>query len=260
MNGASSLDHCSMGQYLEQRRSLVHYKLIRRLTIMKRVVLFVLILGVLFEGHVGAQVMEFGIKATPDGISEIGFVYSEYYRVQPAVVVDLERKRLSEDDMSVLLFISGRARVAPEVILRWRLAGDSWWMITERLRLDPMEIYYVPVSEHVQPGPPFGKAYGHFKAKRHSKLSDAFLKERRIAFDDDDIRNLVQLRLVSEYYGYPPEEIIKRRERGERFSRMIRYEHEKRHEKKNLKEKMREEKADKRHKKGHDHPDKGGRQ
>lgn len=228
---------------------------------MKRLVLSALMLGVLFEGHVGAQVMEFGLKAAPDGISEIGFVYSEYYHVQPTVVVDLERKRLSEDDMSVLLFLSGRGRIAPEVILRWRLAGDSWWMITERLKLDS-EIYYVPVPEHVQPGPPFGKAYGHFKVKRRGKqtLSDTFLKERRIAFDDDDIRNLVQLRLVSEYYGYPPEEIIKRRERGEQFGRMIRYEHEKKHTKKNLKEKMKEEKADKRHKKGHDHPGKGGRQ
>lgn len=229
---------------------------------MKRLILFALILGMTFEGYVGAQVMEFSLKAAPDGISEIGLVYSEYYRVQPAVVVDLERKRLSEDDMSVLLFLSGMGRVAPEVILRRRLAGDSWWMITERLRLDPMKIYYVPVPEHVQPGPPFGKAYGHFKVKQRGKLtlSDTLLKEHRIALDDDDIRNLVQLRLVSEYYGYPPEEIIKRRERGEQFGRMIRYEHEKRHRKKNLKEKMGGEKADKRHKKGHDHPGNGGRQ
>lgn len=233
---------------------------------MKRLAISTLILSVLLAGHAGAQVMEFGLKATPKGISEIGFVYTEYYRVQPAVVVDLER-RLSEDDMSVLLFLSGKSRTAPDVILRWRLAGDSWWIITERLRLDPLEIYYVPLPDYVQPGPPFGKAYGHFKEKHRGKrtLRDALVKERRIAFDDDDIRNLVQLRLVSEYYGYSPEEVIKRRERGELFSRMIRAEHEKRHGKRHLKdvmkeekrERKKEEKAEKKHKKEYGHPGKG---
>ncbi len=203
-------------------------------------------LWILFGISAGAQVMEFGFKATPEGITEIGFVYSEYYRVQPAVIVDLEKRRLPEDDMSVLLFLSGRAHVAPEVILKWRLAGESWWVITERLRLDPVTVYYVPIPDHVQPGPPFGKAYGYFKKRKHGKTleQEVFAKGRGPLFDDDDIRNLVQLRLVSDYYRYRPEDVMARRSRGEHFRNIIKAEHEKKHGKKGLRDVLKEDKQE----------------
>lgn len=232
---------------------------------MKRL-LMVTAIWMLLVGGVHAQVIEFGLKATPEGITEIGFVYSEYYRIPPAVVVDLERRRLPEDDISVLLFLSARARVAPEVILRWRLGGESWWLITERLRLDPVTVYYVPIPEHVRPGPPFGKAYGYFRQHHQKKGLASRLVEKQSGhlLDDDDIRNLVQLRLVSEYYGYRPEYVMERRGGGEHFGRIIRTEHEKKHGKKSLKDALKEEKRAERAEKKQkmhedDHPGKGGR-
>ena len=38
--------------------------------------------------------------------------------------------------------------------------GMSWWDISVRYGIRP-EVYYVPVA--VAPGPPYGKAWGHYK-------------------------------------------------------------------------------------------------
>lgn len=200
-------------------------------------------------GSADAQTMEFGMKVGPGGLSEIGFVYSEYYRVQPAVVVDLERRRLPEDDVSVLLFLSQQSGMAPAMILKWRAAGDSWWVITQRLRLDPVAVYYVPVPDHVRPGPPYGRAYGHYRKhpqgkQKKSSLREAAEQRQAFVFDDDDIRNLVQLRLVSGHYGYRAEEVMQRRERGELFNRMIRTEYERKHRKSSLREAVQEPQRD----------------
>ncbi len=200
-------------------------------------------------GAADAQTMEFGMKVGPGGLSEIGFVYSEYYRVQPAVVVDLERRRLPEDDVSVLLFLSQHSGMAPAMILKWRVAGDSWWVITQRLRLDPVAVYYVPIPDHVHPGPPYGKAYGHYRKhpqgkQKKSSLREAAEQRQAFVFDDDDIRNLVQLRLVSGHYGYRAEEVMQRRERGELFNRMIKTEYERKHGKSSLREAAQEPQRD----------------
>jgi hypothetical protein len=68
-------------------------------------------------------------------------------------------------------------------------------------------VYYVPVA--VRSGPPYGRAYGHYKKPR---------KEwNTIVLTDADVVNLVELRFISEHYHVAPERVIDLRERDVDF-------------------------------------------
>ena len=69
-------------------------------------------------------------------------------------------------------------------------------------------MYYVPLKSN--PGPPYGKAYGYFKNKPRKEW-------KNINFTDEDIINLVNLRFISDYYGYDPTQIVKMRNEGKGF-------------------------------------------
>jgi len=63
----------------------------------------------------------------------------------------------------VVFFIADRAGLKPAPVIELRDLKKSWLDITIHFGLSP-EIYYVPVT--VDPGPPYGKAYGYFKKHR----------------------------------------------------------------------------------------------
>jgi hypothetical protein len=70
------------------------------------------------------------------------------------------------------------------------------------------EVFYVPLKG--KPGPPYGKAWGHYKNKKKNKWA-------QIRLTDADIVNFVNLKFISEKYGYAPEEVVKMRAKGQSF-------------------------------------------
>ena len=133
-------------------------------------------------------------------IGDFHVAVANYYRVPEREVIVLRERRIPDDEIPVALFIAQRAAVRPATIVDLRLRGDSWWDISVRFGLEP-DVYYVPVA--VTPGPPYGKAYGHYKKPRN--------RWNTIVLSDADILNLVQLRFLSDHYGVPPEQIIELR-------------------------------------------------
>jgi hypothetical protein len=79
--------------------------------------------------------------------------------------------------------------------------------ITLHFGLGP-DIYYVPVREVY--GPPYGRAYGHYKNKHRKDW-------HRIRLDDHEVVDMVNLRFMSEHYGRPPEEVMRMRSSGKSF-------------------------------------------
>ncbi len=164
-----------------------------------------------------AQVTVSGTVATPR--MAISATYSDYYKAEPKVVEGLVAQKVSDDDISVALFLSNQAKVTPEVLISYRTKGLSWADITIKIGVKP-DVFFVVLPAN--PGPPYGKAWGHWKKRKaHPTL----------VFDlgDDDLRNLVQLRLVSEHYKVKPEEVIKWRGSGKAFQAIISDEHGKKH-------------------------------
>ncbi len=79
--------------------------------------------------------------------------------------------------------------------------------ITLHFGLAP-DIYYIPVKS--VSGPPYGRAYGHYKNKHRKDW-------HKIRLVDSEVVDLVNLRFMSEHYGRPPEEVMRMRSGGKSF-------------------------------------------
>jgi hypothetical protein len=136
-------------------------------------------------------------------IGDFHVAVANYYHVPEREVVVIRERRISDDELPIVLFMAREARVPASRIVALRESGRSWWAISVHLGIRP-EVYYVPVA--VTPGPPYGKAYGHYKKKPRDKWNT-------IVLADDDIMHLVHLRFLSEHYHIAPERVIEARGR-----------------------------------------------
>ena len=148
-----------------------------------------------------------GMSFGSEGLRSFYLAIGEYYRVPERQIAIIRDRRIPDYDVPVVLFIADRARVAPEIVMDYRMRGMSWMDISLHFGL-PADIYYVPVTRSY--GPPYGHAYGHYKNKHN----------RNIRLDDDDVVNMVNLRFMSERYGYAPDEVIRMRSSGKNFVRI----------------------------------------
>ena len=154
-----------------------------------------LVMGALFvPDRVDAQT-PFSVSAQ---VGNFHVAVANYYQVPQREVIVLRERRIRDDELPVVLFIAQRASVTPATIVDMRLRGMSWWDISVRYGIRP-EVYYVPVV--VTPGPPYGKAWGHYKKKPRKQWDT-------IVLADDEVVNLVHVRFLSDYYDVPPERVI----------------------------------------------------
>ncbi|OGW18806.1 MAG: hypothetical protein A3G93_13485 [Nitrospinae bacterium RIFCSPLOWO2_12_FULL_45_22] len=138
-------------------------------------------------------------------------VYIDYFRVKPSLIETLA-ERIIYEEIPVVLFISQRTKTNPDILLNWRLGGANWLDISLRLGLSP-DIYYVPIPRQARVGPPFGNAYGYYRKR--------VPKARYITLSNEDIINLVLLRVVSDYFGLEPFRVIQWRSAGKGFDQII---------------------------------------
>lgn len=161
----------------------------------------------LVVGQARAADISAGISIDEDGLKGFYLSIGEHYQVAEEEIVIIKKKHIADDEMPVVFFLAKRAGVTPEVIVKLRLSGKSWMDITRDFGLTA-EIFYVKLT--TDPGPPYGKAYGHFKNRERAEWGQVWLT-------DSDIVNFVNLRFISEHYDYSADEIIKMREKGADF-------------------------------------------
>ncbi|HOD35943.1 MAG TPA: hypothetical protein PLR20_10715 [Syntrophales bacterium] len=165
----------------------------------------------LFAGFIpaaSATNVDLGISMGSEGIRGFYLGVSNYFRVPEREVIHVRERGIHYNDLPVVFFMAARAHVAPGVIADLRLGGMNWWDISVRYGIGP-EVYYVPVPVVVK-GPPYGKAYGHYKKHPRHQWN-------QIVLQDADIVNMVNLRYVSEYYDYPENRVMKMRGQGKDF-------------------------------------------
>lgn len=146
-------------------------------------------------------------------------ISSRYFDQDRQSVATLRTRYRNPDDLAVALFISRQSGRSPEAVHRLRKQGLSWWDISVRLGL-PVEVWFVPVDR--DPGPPYGKAYGHWKKHRRDRRASVVLH-------DNDVRNLVAVRVLHEYYGVPVEVAMDWRADGRRLPELLSDEYSRRH-------------------------------
>jgi hypothetical protein len=184
--------------YLNERRIIMSKRIIRLL------IITILLCGIVRFANAA---IDFGISIGDDGLRGFYLSIGDYYKVPQKEVLIIKERRIPDEEIPVVLFIAKKAQITPKSIIDLRIRGKSWAEITVHFGLTP-EIFYVPVKE--VKGPPYGKAYGHFKKRSRKDW-------KSVSLEDDDIINLVNLKFTSEYYNCSPEEIIRMREKGEDF-------------------------------------------
>ncbi|MDI6801273.1 MAG: hypothetical protein QMD01_04360 [Thermodesulfovibrionales bacterium] len=213
-----------------------------------RLTLILFTLVAIFIGAIIPQAdatnVNIGVSIGDESLKGFYFALEDYYRVPYREVIVIKERGIPHEEIPVVLSIAGRVRVAPSLIIDMRLRGRTWMDIVLHFGLSP-EIFYVPVR--VIPGPPYGKAYGYYKKwPKH--------EWKKIVLADDDIVNMVNLKFVSEHYGYSPDEVIKMRGKGKNFVEIndeIRKKKKEKHEKIEKQEKIkRHEKQEKEKSKG----------
>jgi hypothetical protein len=163
--------------------------------------------------------VDFGASVRVGDDTDLYFAISSRYFDRDRAVVERWGARYSDpDDLAISLFISKHSHRSLDAIFALRSRGHSWWDISMRLGV-PVDVWFVPVQR--RPGPPYGKAYGHWRHHRRHR--------RAVVLTDADLGNLVAVRMLHEYYSVPVEVAMEWRSSGRPLNVLMSGEYAKRH-------------------------------
>jgi hypothetical protein len=181
--------------------------------------------GVLFFAMLSAPAaagldVDFGAAVRLDDDTQVYFAVSSRYFDRDRREVEAWARRYDHpDDLAVALYIGRHSGRSLDSIWRLRDEGRSWWEIGVRFGM-PADVWFVPVRR--DPGPPYGKAYGHWKKHRHDRNA-------ALSLTDADIRNLTAVRVLHEYYGVSVEVAMDWRSGGRDLRSLVSEEYRGRH-------------------------------
>jgi hypothetical protein len=176
-----------------------------RKTMVAAVVIAVLALAI--PAFLQADV-KMGVAVGDQGLSNFYLSVGDYNKVPQPNVVAIRQQGIPDEELPVVFFLASKANVPYGEIVKLRLKHMGWLKIALKYRLDP-GIFYVPVNGEVK-GRVYGKTYGYFHGRPQNKWN-------KIKLSDEEVVNNVNLRFVSEHYGYDPDEVIRLREGGKSF-------------------------------------------
>jgi hypothetical protein len=136
--------------------------------------------------------VDFGANVRIDDDTDLYFaISSRYFDRDRDVIEHWGRRYEHPDDLAVALFIARHSGISLTSIFAMRREGRTWWEIGVRVGV-PHDVWFVPVPR--DPGPPYGHAYGYWKKHKRDPRADYILA-------DADVRNLVAVRVMHDYYG-----------------------------------------------------------
>lgn len=175
---------------------------------MKKSLMIVLLGLFVAAGATGARAeVNAGMSIDNDGVKSFFLAIGAHFNVPEKEIVVVREQKIPDDELPVVFFIAQRAGVKPKAVIDLRLGGLSWMEVSLHFGVQ-VDAYYVNVSGNY--GPPYGKALGHFKHHKRNQW-------REIRLGDPEIIDLVNLRFISDHYGWSPAEVIKMREKGQSF-------------------------------------------
>ncbi len=178
---------------------------------MRKIQLAVMVLIVVLLGFAAGIKAEFRMGFSANTAGENGFYLSigQYNNVPEQEVYVVRQQGIPDDELAVVFFVASKAGVPYGQVVKLRKQGWNWMKIAKKYRLDA-SVFYMPINGHAN-GRVYGKPYGYFLVTPRNKWN-------KINLSDAEVSNFVNLRFVSEHYGYAPEQVIKMREEGRDFS------------------------------------------
>jgi hypothetical protein len=151
-----------------------------------------------------------GLHVDDGEVKDFHLALGAHFGCPRAEIVAIRKLKVSDEELPVVLYLSTMAHVTPHHIVKMRLAGRSWMQITAHFGLTG-GIFYVPVVGVY--GPPFGRAYGHFKNRKRSEWGV-------IRLSDADIVHLANVKFLSKHYRCSPDDVIKAHVKGRGFVKL----------------------------------------
>ncbi len=181
-----------------------------------------LCLGCLFGGTARAGV-DIDLRASvPIGDdSQLFFgISSQYYDRDRMDVEQWGGQCRNSDDLAVMLFLARHSGRPPAQLIAMRHDGLTWWQIGLRLNV-PMDVWFVSMSR--DPGPPYGRAYGHWRKHQRDRRHTFVLSDR-------EARDFVAVRMLHEYYRVDVPTAMKWRASGSDLRTLANREYRQRHD------------------------------
>jgi len=147
-------------------------------------------------------------------------INSQYYDRDRADVEQWGGQCRNPDDLAVMLFLARHSGRPPAQLIAMRHDGLTWWQIGLRLNV-PMDVWFVSMSR--DPGPPYGKAYGHWRKHQRDRRHTFVLSDR-------EARDFVAARMLHEYYRVDVPTAMKWRASGRDLRTLANREYRQRHD------------------------------
>ena len=145
-------------------------------------------------------------------------VSGEYFSQEPEVMADFGERYGTDDDLAVTLFVAARARRPAEEVHQLRMRGLFWWEIAYMTEV-PGDAWYAEFDG--EPGPPYGRAYEKLASWRRGAID-------KLDVTDDEVRHLVAVRMMHEYFRMPVEQAMELRKSGRDLPTIVATEYRKR--------------------------------
>ena len=129
-------------------------------------------------------------------------VIGEAFSVTRKEILIIRQEQIRDHQIPVVLFLARQAKVKPREIVAARLRGADYLAIAARYKLTG-EIFRFPCANVT--GQPYQDAFAHLDARDKNLLTD------------DDIINLVLLRILVDRYHCAPDAVMKPRAEGANF-------------------------------------------
>jgi hypothetical protein len=134
-----------------------------------------------------------------------------YYNVATDDVKEISQVGISDEDLPVVFFVSGQVEITPKEVAKMRHSGATWMAVCDKYNL-PVSDFYVFISGSVD-SKVYGPIYEKFNKTPKQKLNS-------IKLTDDEIVNLVNLKMVYSLHDYSVFDIMAMRDYGKTFARI----------------------------------------
>jgi hypothetical protein len=141
---------------------------------------------------------------------------AEFFQLPRSEVGILGDWRLDVDEIPVVLFVARRAGISPEALVALRQSGRRWTDLVVRYGLDASH-FHVPLPDQAQAGV-LAEAFERYRSLPANRWSE-------VTLSDADIVALVNVRVLAQTLGLPPEAVLREAGGGtwhEIYGRLIR--------------------------------------
>ena len=138
----------------------------------------------------------------PSAVEQAYFrAVARYFQIPESELVVLRNWEVPADEIPVLLFMARRAGVSADALVALRQSGRSWTDLSDRYQIGARALH-VPIHDPASAGR-LGPLYATFRDTPVAQWGS-------IRLDSDDIVALVNVRVLSQSLGIPPDEIMRR--------------------------------------------------